>query len=200
MAYKKKSKSGRKGVAQITLTYALGQSGQFGGTRQNGNCYIDIAKGLSEVNRKLYRQGMCYYVHSQKLMNVNAASADPSSGSLEVNVLPNSWLISNSWVKAFSAWTQMRKQVLEDNPSIKARWSDFKVFFNTTHMAFINAGTSYPSPITSVTGTVNEFTSDEWAYSQFTQPDHTVGGTANEYFGHMLGLNNGAAVPITWQN
>ncbi len=206
MAYKKKSKSldpsysvkmkgGRKNVGEIVLTYKLGQNGQFLGTRNNGDCYIDIPKDLSRVNRKLFRQGMCYYSTSQQLI-----APESVSGFLQVNTLPNTWVIANSWVRAFAAWSQMRKQVLEDNPSIKARWSDFKVFFNTDHQGHIAAGLDFPSPITRILGTVNEFTADEWQYSQFTQPDHTVGGVANDYTGHMLGGNVAAAAPATWQN
>ncbi len=206
MAYKKKSKSldpsygvkvkgGRKGVGEVVLTYKLGQNGQFLGTRNNGRSYIDIAKDLSRVNRVLNRQGMCYYVNSQQLV-----APESVQGWLQVNTLPNTWVISNSWVRAFAAWSQMRKQVLEDNPSIKARWSDFKVFFNAEMQSHVAGGFEFPSPMTRILGAVNEFTGDEWHYSDFTQPDHTVGGVANDYNGHMLGVNVGSAAPATWQN
>lgn len=211
MAYKKKSKSldpsytakvkgGRKGVGEVVLTYRLGQNGQFLGTRNFGRTYIDLAKDLSKVNRKLFRQGMCYYVSSQQITSPEADPGNFTTGSLQVNTLPNTWVIANSWVRAFAAWSQMRKQVLEDNPSIKARWSDFKVFFNLDMWSHIDGGFAFPSPITNLFGAANEFTADEWAYSQFTQPDHTTGGTANDYTGHMLGANHGSALPYTWQN
>ena len=100
MAYKKKSKSldpsysvkmkvGRKNVGEIVLTYRLGQDGQFLGTRSSGRCYIDLAKDLSRVNRKLYRQGMCYYSTAQQITSPEAEPGNFTTGKVQVNTLPN---------------------------------------------------------------------------------------------------------------
>jgi hypothetical protein len=207
MALKKKSKirdpsyavsvkGGRKHVGQIKLSYRLAQTGQIvSGTAAAGSTYVDLSEGLSAVNRVLHRQGRCYYI-SDASISATGGLPENYAASVEISTLPNTWVVANAWKMAFAAHQQMYKQVLEDTPSLKARWSDFKVFFNESHQAHYAAGYALPKPQTSVIGTWTEFTGGEWEYSEFVQPDHTTGGTANEYWGHMLGVNNGT----TWSN
>lgn len=203
-SYGVKIRGNRKHIAPITLSYRLGQTGQIAsGTSTTGNQYIDLAQGLSIVGRKLYRQGKCYYISSISLVQHNGGASAAQTGTVEIATLPNTWWVSNAWVKSFAAWSQMRKQVLEETPSLKARWADYKVFLNKEMSDHTLTGADHALPQISTYGTYTEFeyvsggsTVGEWDYAKFTQPDHAVGGTANDYYGHMLGPNNGT----TWSN
>lgn len=213
MALKKKSKirdpsyavkirGNRKHIAPITLCYRLAETGQIvSGTKTAGHSFLDLAQGLSIVGRRLNRQGKCYYISNIAL--VQNSGFEAASASVQISTLPNTWWTANAWVKAFSAWSQMRKEVLENQPSLKARWADFKVFMTKDMSKHHTDGYGFPMPQVSTIGAIQPFvynnsgdTKGEWDYSEFTQPDHTVGGTANDYYGHMLGTNNGT----TWAN
>ena len=63
----------------------------------NGNTtqFIDIARALSAVNRKFYRQGVYYYVNSVEVYN-----ADP--GVIDLHTLPDNWVTKNAWNPWFS--------------------------------------------------------------------------------------------------
>ena len=86
--------------------------------------YIDIARRMSEMNRRLYRQGMCYHVAN--------ISIHDSQGDAEVRfaTLPNTWTTYAAWKLAFDNWKETRAQVLDRTQLTTGKWSDFKVYFN----------------------------------------------------------------------
>lgn len=200
----RKSSGNRKHIAPITLNYRLGQSGEYlSGTTAAFSTVIDLAQGLSIVGRKLYRQGKCYYVSAISLVQqYNATDAALANSTVEVQTIPNTWETANAWSMAFGAWNKMRKEVLDNQPSLKARWADFKILFNGSHYtALASGGYNNPLPQLSVSGSYNPFTYDssgstvgEWDYSEFTLPDHTLGGTAIDFFGHMMGPDDGGPI------
>lgn len=204
MAGKRKSrKNGRKHIAPITLNYRLGQSGELiSGSAANGSCVIDLAQGLSVVSRKLYRQGKCYYVNSISQVQVyTAVDAGTKNATTEIQTLPNTWEVANAWTMAFAAWNKMRAEVLSNQPSLKARWADFKIFFDKNHVDGFLGGSTDPLPQISISGTYTPFKYDasgstvgEWEHSEFTLPDHTLGGTATDFYGHMMGPDNGGPI------
>ena len=64
--------------------------------------YIDLAKALSMINRRAYRQGLYYYV----------ASIDFSNGSeayCQVNTLPDTWMTKQAWMRGFKMWSKMNR-------------------------------------------------------------------------------------------
>lgn len=91
----------------------------------NGDNYIDIARSLSRVNRKLFRQGRIYGIAGITFQWKGAAPTNNLV--LSVSTAPNTWVVRNAWVKGYALWRQMQKLVLEDNPSVMGRWHDFKL-------------------------------------------------------------------------
>jgi hypothetical protein len=154
--------------------------------------YIDLAQCESFVNRRLYPQGHNYYISRVTFINA-------TGGSCSIATLPDTWVTANAWVKAKALWNTMNKGVLADNPSIKGKWADFKVFFDKVH---------YDGGYTSAGPTLNilpidmanaEIEPGEWYMSTYVSPQHDVNaGTgvelpADEYKAHMLGPDSGAA-------
>ncbi len=88
--------------------------------------YVDIAQCLSTINRRSYRQGMNYAVASIEMFSSDGCR-------IGVSTLPTTWVCDNATTKAFEAWKDQRAEVLREQPSLKAKWSDFKVFMDSAH-------------------------------------------------------------------
>lgn len=119
--------------------------------------YIDLAKSLSEVNRRLYRQGMVYHVAN--------ISVHDSQGSARVlfSTAPNTWPTHASWQLGFDGWKTQRAQTLAamgDNAKTP-RWSDFKVYLNKEHV--IDADWLRP-----IDDEENVLTQGEWDYADMS--------------------------------
>jgi len=97
--------------------------------------YIDLSQVASLVNRRFYRQGINWAVSDFKFLIGATAPASGSPWSLNVKKLPNTWVMSNSWEKGFRAWDKMNKQALEENPSLKPKFLDFKIFADSDHVS-----------------------------------------------------------------
>lgn len=115
MARTKRRKGAGIAPAQRTLHYAVPvSSGAFDVT-------LDIAKDLSAVNRRLYRQGMQYYIQ-----NVKIATGKGKVVSV-VSTAGDTWIVHNAWKKGYLFWREQQKIVSDNFPSIQGKWADFKV-------------------------------------------------------------------------
>ena len=89
--------------------------------------YIDLSAAASAVNRRFYRQGLNWAV-----ANVKCQSYASSEQQVQVLTLQDSWMVSNAWTKAFKAWQKMQYEyALDEQPSIKPKFNDFKIFANS---------------------------------------------------------------------
>ena len=77
----------------------------------SGTFYIDLSQCASLLNRRFYRQGLNWAVSSIKVMTT------AFQGSIFVNKLPNTWVMSNAWEKSFRAWQNMIKNATEETGS-----------------------------------------------------------------------------------
>lgn len=102
--------------AQRALFYAVTpSSGAF-------DVIIDVAKDLSSVNRRLYRQGMQYYIH-----NVKIATGKGKIFSI-IQTAGDTWMVHNAWKKGFAFWRAQQKLVDDKlGTSAQGKWADFKV-------------------------------------------------------------------------
>ena len=145
---------------------------------EGGPHYFDLAQCLSLVNRRAYRQGYLYAVDSFA-WNPTA----PGAG-VDIQSLPTSWPMYNSWVKARALYNRMNRQTGVRVP----KWHDFKCFFDTVHYAGMSAN-AYVTNEIPVDGNnvVYDFAGAEWVYSQVVIPN--LGGSlpAKEAALHMLG-------------
>tara|TARA_B100001093_G_scaffold30382_1_gene26346 strand:+ start:715 stop:1668 length:954 start_codon:yes stop_codon:yes gene_type:complete len=143
--------------------------------------YIDIAKALSTVNRKFYRQGVYYYVNSVEVYN-------DETGVVDLHTLPDTWVTKNAHQRSFKLFQKMNAMV--DSPMSmvgRPKYHDFKVYMSDRHrttgsleprMHGINAAYS-----------TSGMTPNDWVYSQFVSADDNQDGSANadEFNVHMIG-------------
>lgn len=149
-----------------------------------GGLFIDIAQCLSILNRKSYRQGMNYAVSNIRITSLK-------SGAVQVLTLPNNWSMDNATTKIFEFWKEQRASVLKENPTLKAKWSDFKVFMNAAHVAAGVAANLTPVDAVSTT----PYLLGEWNASQVVAPiDGGATGTAQEVTVHVVGDHEPAGI------
>lgn len=132
-----------------------------------GESYIDLAQCLSAVNRKLFKQGMCYGVESIEFFLPPTTAVDLVR--LTAATAGDTWSVHNAHVKGHALWNEMNELVLEDNPSVQQTWADYKVFLDGPHR---NAGGA--ANLTPLDGDQNPYFIGQWEYSDYVLPQHTV--------------------------
>ena len=92
--------------------------------------YVDLSQIASIVARRFYRQGLNWGI-----AGIKCQSAQP--GSIQVCKIPNTWVASAAWHKTFALWNKQMNDTLAEggNQSLRARFSDFKIFADAEHRA-----------------------------------------------------------------
>lgn len=124
--------------------------------------YVDLSQVASLINRRFYRQGINWAVAGIKVLTPAG-----TTGGVTISKLPNTWVLSNAWEKGMRAWTRMNRDALEEAPSVKPRFLDFKVFADHAHAV---AGVGANLLPLSAAGVA---TPGEWAMSKYQIPDST---------------------------
>lgn len=185
---RRKSPKGRK-IQKATrqLTYLMG----------GGDQYVDIAQSLSIVNRKLFKQGMCYGIESVEFawsQDPVAANA-PDTITLTAMTAGDNWVVHNSHVKGQALWHEMNDLVLKDNPSVQGKWHDYKVYLDGQHFTSAN--------LIPRDGGLVSYQQGEWIYSTYVMPQHEVDPVtglpldAPEVKAHLIGDDSGVPNPVT---
>lgn len=91
----------------------------------NQRNYVDLSLACSAANRRFYRQGLTWAVAGMSLH-----TGSNTTGSFDVSKVPDSWMAQNAYEKSKMLWMKSQDQVLDDQPSVKARYRDFKVFLD----------------------------------------------------------------------
>lgn len=160
-----------------------------------GDRYIDLGQCLSLVNRRMYRQGMKYYVDSFELV---AATADASGNAyVDIDCIPNTWMSENAWQKAFAIWNRMNREAIDATASlssVKPKFHDFKVFFDETHYVQGNTrGSAHNLMPVDAGGTAAAVSNAEWLHSIVVLPNLGGSSAASEYCLKFLGNESGTA-------
>ena len=126
MAYRRSRGKGRRKVEPAVKTMLFQMS-----TAANtfGEFTLDLSQCASLVNRRFYRQGINWAVSGIKFTSL---TANPNVN-LSVLKLPETWIMSNAWMKGFKAWQRMNNEALEENESVRPRFLDFKIFADAKH-------------------------------------------------------------------
>jgi len=163
-----------------------------------GTQYVDVAQCAALINRKGLRQGYSYFIQDVTLFAGAAAIGGGAPNELIIERLPNHWPAVNAWTKSLSVWRKSEDQVLDLQPSIAAKWRDFKIFMDSTHanQSHQLLGNACPvgfgdwdiaSPTAGALGY-------DWTASEIVIPNDPA-STSPEgdeaYFLHMVGGNNG---------
>jgi len=153
--------------AQTVLMYSV----------PNGTSYIDIAAGLSQVNRRAYRQGMEYAVGKV----VFAYAANPAAilnVSLSCLTAGDTYSVHNAWTKAYAHWiAQQRTARRLIGQSAKPTWEDFKVFLDDAHRLGTRLGV--------LAGDGGAVGTGEWDYSRLIWEEDDA--TWHEVYMHLIG-------------
>ena len=176
----KRSRSSAKKTTPAVryLRYELTNSANVGTETSH---FIDLAKDLSMVNRRLYRQGRDYHVKKITVVSSNTPNGD---NRVSASVIPGGWVSQQAWHRGFNVWNLMDKNASENvSGNIRGTWSDFKVYM-TNDMR----GGSKPGPIDNGN---NAYGIDEWRYTDFVSPDGTTSADTFEIY--MMGPHNGVA-------
>jgi len=161
--YSAKKRMNKIEPSVMTMSFQL-TSSPF---QQSTTDFIDLSQVASLVNRRFYRQGINWAVGGFKFL-----SASGFKGSVVVTKLPNTWTMSNAWEKGFRAWQRMNRDALEEVPSIRPRFLDFKVYANNDHHNKGFAANLLPYNLTYFPATaVNTATAGEWVSSKYAIPD-----------------------------
>jgi hypothetical protein len=178
MAAKKKSKT----PAVRYLRYEVANSATPGTETSH---FIDLAKDLSALNRRLYRQGRHYHVKRVSIVSSNTIAGPGNAGKISFSCVPESWTAMGAWKRAFQTWQKMQKRAIEtagSDPS--GTWKDFKVYLSQDHR-----GGTVLSPLDN--GGNSPQSGWEWQYSQLVTPDGTT--AANTFDLYMMGGHQGSA-------
>ena len=168
------AKKYKKGTpAQIRLSFEFGGTGE-GRTTQ----YIDIAKALSSINRKMYRQGLYYYVQSVELY-------DNAESTVNLHVIPDTWITRSAYRRAKGIYDEMNIRALEQvGGGLAGKYHDFRVFMSDLHRTTGSTRASLHGMNDNAVSSANE----DWDYSQFVTADTNDGASpADEFQAHMLG-------------
>ncbi len=92
--------------------------------------YIDISQCASLMNRRFYRQGLNWAVAGITIFTDTA-----TGGEIIVYKIPDTWVASNAWEKGFRSWDKLNSEALDEADSVKAKFTDFKVFMDADHHA-----------------------------------------------------------------
>jgi hypothetical protein len=155
--------------------------------------FVDLSLAASAANRRFYRQSTTWAVAGMTLHTPTALT-----GVFDVSKSPDTWVAKNAHGKAKQLWFKSQDQVLDEQPSIKARYNDFKVALDAD---MVQAPIQGASASAAAEGEImlpvdrQDFTAKvgEWTYSTLQLP--TDGGSAapDEVLLHMVGSNVGTA-------
>jgi hypothetical protein len=133
--------------------------------------YIDTARELSKINRRLYSQSRMYGFQGLTFIWRATASVGTPSQTLTtieatVKTAGNTWVVQNAHTKGEALWHEMQSLVLDDNPSVAGKWHDFKVTLDylQTPGRYLDCQDGSGVPI--VAG--------EWDIATYVMPQHEV--------------------------
>jgi hypothetical protein len=152
--------------------------------------YIDLAKALSIMNRRAYRQGLYYYVASVTFSNGSEAYC-------QVNTIPDNYMTKVSWVRGYRKWSEMNRRANAGMSNVTPKYHDFKVLMNA-------ASGSTLDPARGFIGSTTTNAADDWVISQFVTEDPYLHGgaasdtpveahNADQFTAHMLGDHTGSS-------
>ena len=129
MARKKKHNRNKIEPSVMTLYFTTPSTSP----ESSSTSFIDLSQVASLVNRRFYRQGLNWAVAGFKITTANPSGGANILGSVSIEKLPNTWVMSNSWEKSFRTWQRMTNETLEENESARPKFLDFKVYADSDH-------------------------------------------------------------------
>ena len=153
--------------------------------------YVDTARELSKINRRLYSQSRLYGYQGLTFIFKNLPAPNAvATIEATVRTAGNTWVVQNAHTKGHALWNEMQQLVLEDNPSVKGKWHDFKV---RLHADQITA-----REMLALDGRGAAYASGEWNIASYVMPQHDVDPAtglplaADEFTPVLIGNDSGS--------
>lgn len=146
--------------------------------------YLDLARDISRMNRRLYRQGRDYHVKRVSIVSTDT----PNSGNrISLATVPDTWVSRNAWKRGFQTFQNMNKDATrQTSGDVSGTWEDFKVYLSED----MKSG----DILAPKDNGGNLYLAGEWTYSILVSPDGTT--SADEFSLHMLGDHDPATGPL----
>ena len=158
-----------------------------------GDNYIDLSMVASAVSRKFLRQGLDWAVS-----HFTVTALGNMNGTVTVSKIPQTWVASNAWHKAYAMWQQQELDVIDEigAESAVARFRDFKIHIDENQvLSPLQLSATSPAAGETLVPYDNAFNLvniGEWQYSQIVIPNANGAGIETEYYLHMVGPNSSA--------
>lgn len=177
----KKYKAGERTARHLRFVFSVADS--------EAETYIDIAKAVSAINRRFYRQGLYYYVAKMTIHN-------SSNAWVSATVIPDTWMTKQAWIRGFRAWQKMQGRAMSAGGVQGAipAYRDFKIAMDGSHTFADSELPTYSSI------SPDDIPCDEWAQTTLLteDPDNTIHDPNEDphdpdaFLLHMLGPHNGS--------
>ena len=174
----KKYKAGERTARHLRFVFDVNDS--------EDETYIDIAKALSALNHRFYRQGLYYYVAKMTIHN-------SSNAWVSATVVPDTWMTKQAWMRGFRVWQKMQRRAMSAGGTQQAIpvFRDFKVAMDGSHTFSSSELPTYssisPNDLVCNEWTQTQLVSDDPDNSDPTQDQHD----ADAFYMHMIGPHNG---------
>jgi len=147
--------------------------------------YIDLAKCLSAVNRRMYRQGMVYSVDF--IEYIGSGGDD-----IAIAKIPEGYCTHRAYSFIYDLWRKQRAEALEETePLAPGKWSDFKLYMERSHKDAV--ADLMPKGCTDGTAILNSqvsYGNAEWNYADIIYHDAAAPGTSNQLSLIMMGSDD----------
>jgi hypothetical protein len=132
--------------------------------------FIDLSLAASAANRRFYRQGTSWAVAGMTLHTDSGIA-----GSFDTSKVPDTWMAHNAHTKSKELWFESQDQVLDVQPTVAARYRDFKVHLDTDMVgAAIQDVSNLPANNGEILLPIDRLNSTakigEWTYSTYQLP------------------------------
>lgn len=182
MAKRKSRSKGRKIQPAITDLYFKADPK----TDNDHRMYIDTMRELSKINRRMYSQAKMVAYQGMTFIWKQDPINPVATIELKIATAGNTWTVQNAYVKGHALWNQMQELVLDDNPSLKGKWHDFKIQYSGNQSAARTLACRDASGALIADG--------EWNIATYVMPQHEVDPVPDPVTGN---LNPLAALEVT---
>ncbi len=160
----------------------------------NSTNFIDLSLAASAANRRFIRQSKAWAVAGMTLHTPEGVI-----GNFDVAKVPDTWMAKNAHRKSKELWMRSQDQVLDLQPTIAARYRDFKVYLDEDMVgATVQDITANPANDGEIMLPVDrrDFVSKigEWEYSTYQLPVDGGSAAPAERTLHFTGANAGTSL------
>lgn len=152
--------------------------------------YVDIARDLSAINRRMMEQGRVYHVSKITVVSRNTIAAPgQDAGFISVSAAPNSWVVRGAAKFGKKMFDKMQEEALKGSAgNQRGRYTQFIV-------RSLDASIPNPTYLVPKDNGGNNLTLGEWPFSRFHSPDGTT--SVDDYGVSLLGAHNGSPGAFT---